>query len=352
MKTQFDNLRDFAQSVVDYAADKADYKVNTSALTLDHEDPNIVRFTGSGTAATVERLKANATFHAQVADRLGIPKRYYDRMLTENPGLLSNNVNSWWHKNPETRLIRAHKGTGRAYLSDRYGIMDHEHIVETVLPVLAEVPGVRFEAMAITQDRMHIKIVSSKLQAEVSPGDVIQLGLAISNSETGAGAFRTDPLTYRLVCKNGMISLDQGFRANHTAGRDQFEGTYARDTLAASAQATMLKARDAVKSLINEQTLKGLIAQYKESQEQVLEVKPALAVERLEKTFSLSSEQGASVLEHLIRGGDMSRYGVIQALTRASQDVEDYDAAHSMEVMGGKVLNLKQDEWRKLAEAA
>ena len=33
--------------------------------------------------------------HAQIADRLSIPKKYYDRMREENPALLDANVNAW-----------------------------------------------------------------------------------------------------------------------------------------------------------------------------------------------------------------------------------------------------------------
>ena len=44
------------------------------------------------------------------------------------------------------------------------------------------------------------------------PGDVVQAGVSISNSETGRGAVSVCPLVYRLVCTNGMCP-------QHTLGR-------------------------------------------------------------------------------------------------------------------------------------
>ena len=58
--------------------------------------------------------------HQQIANRLGIPYRYYQKMQNEAPELLDRNVNCWLNQNPKRRMIRVLDGNVRAFLSDLY----------------------------------------------------------------------------------------------------------------------------------------------------------------------------------------------------------------------------------------
>ncbi len=62
--------------------------------------------------------------HQQIASRLNIPFRYYQKMQSEAPELLDRNVNTWFGKNPERRMIRVLDGKVRAFLSDRDCVSD------------------------------------------------------------------------------------------------------------------------------------------------------------------------------------------------------------------------------------
>ncbi len=57
--------------------------------------------------------------HSQIAARLDIPAKYYNRMRLSAPGLLAANVNEWFHSFPERRMVRTLDGQARAFLSDR-----------------------------------------------------------------------------------------------------------------------------------------------------------------------------------------------------------------------------------------
>ena len=48
----------------------------------------------------------------------------------------------------------------------------------------------------------------------------------------------------------------------------------------------------------------------------------------------------------------MSGYGLVNAVTHYSQQVEDYDRATEFEALGGRLIELPAGEWRALAEAA
>ena len=75
------------------------------------------------------------------------------------------------------------------------------------------------------------------------------------------------------------------------------------------------------------------------------------AVEALSNRLSLTQDEQSSVLRHLIEGGDLSQYGLINAVTRTAEDAKSYDRATELEMAGATVLDLKPTEWRDLALA-
>jgi len=50
--------------------------------------------------------------------------------------------------------------------------------------------------------------------------------------------------------------------------------------------------------------------------------------------FSLTDAEGKGVLQHLLEGADYTLYGLANAVTRYSQDVESYDRASKLEEIG------------------
>ena len=50
--------------------------------------------------------EVNEVAHQQIAARLNIPYRYYQKMQCDAPDLLDENVNRWLNQNPERRMIR------------------------------------------------------------------------------------------------------------------------------------------------------------------------------------------------------------------------------------------------------
>ena len=75
--------------------------------------------------------------HRQIAERLNIPYKYYERMRLDYPELLDQNINGWLARTPEKRMLRTLDGKLRAFLSDRYRRCDNLELVDHVLPVLA-----------------------------------------------------------------------------------------------------------------------------------------------------------------------------------------------------------------------
>lgn len=139
--------------------------------------------------------------HRQIADRLGIPYKYYERMRQENPALLDSNINSWLNTTPEKRMLRTLDGKLRAFLSDRYRRLDNLELVDHVLPVIASMKGCEIASCDVTETHLYLKVINKTMKTEIVPGDIVQAGFVVSNSEIGLGALKVEPLVYRLVCK-------------------------------------------------------------------------------------------------------------------------------------------------------
>ena len=59
----------------------------------------------------------NDIAHGQIAEHTGIPQKYYDRMREKAPELLATNVDAWFKKYPETRMVRMLDGRADSYLA-------------------------------------------------------------------------------------------------------------------------------------------------------------------------------------------------------------------------------------------
>ena len=75
-------------------------------------------------------------------------------------------------------------------------------------------------------------------------------------------------------------------------------------------------------------------------------------MEVLANRYTLNDAERNGVLRHLIVEGDLSAYGLVNAVTHYSQYVEDYDRATEFEALGGRLIDLSTQDWRELAEAA
>lgn len=71
--------------------------------------------------------------HDQIAERLDIPIKYYSKMENEAPGLLAENVNTWIREKPREVFIRGLGDSVRAFLSDRYRVIDHLDVLYCAL---------------------------------------------------------------------------------------------------------------------------------------------------------------------------------------------------------------------------
>lgn len=336
---------------------KKDYLVDTRNMHMDAE-PNkaMISITNDATHETLV-LNVNEVAHNQIGTHLGIPAKYYDRMLSDNPELLAVNVNSWFGKDPKRRMIRTLDGTARAFLSDRYRRIDNFEIAQAVLPIIADMPDAKIESCEITDQRMYIKVVNPRLTTEVVPGDIVQSGMMITNSEVGLGSMTVQPLVYRLVCSNGMVVNDAKTRKYHVGrGNEAAEDftLYSDATLMADDRALLMKVQDTVRAVVDQTRFEKVVNLMRQAKDAKIAADaniPAM-VELAGTDFGFTKKEGEGILGYLIRGGDMSLYGLANATTRFAQDVQSYDRSTALESVGYSLLGMSPRTWNKLQTAS
>ncbi len=253
--------------------------------------------------------------HTQIAARLDIPAKYYQRMRSQAPELLAANVNGWFQQKPERRMVRTLDGQMRAFLSERYRRLDNFDLASAVLPVLKEMgEGLKIVSTELTESKMYIKVINERLELEVKQGDVVQAGMVISNSEVGLGSLKVEPLIYRLICTNGMIAQDYSQKRYHV-GRNAESGEayelFRDETIKADDRAFFLKVQDTVRAAVDITKFSTIVERMREATEQKIEGNPVKSVELLTKSFGYNGEESSGILQHLIQGGDLSAYGLL-----------------------------------------
>ena len=66
----------------------------------------------------------------------------------------------------------------------------------------------------------------------------------------------------------------------------------------------------------------------------------------------MERSSSSGILDHLIRDGEFSLYGLANAVTRAAQDVESYDRSTAMESIGYSILSMSKTAWNRLQQPA
>lgn len=349
------SLRDVALELQRQSNAKRDYIAPLASMRM-FDDGHTLEITNAGRNEKMQ-LGTTGLFHRQMAGTLNIPAKYYDTMQAQKPELLAENVNSWLSDREGSGMVRTMDyGDGRyrarALLSDRYRRIDNLEIANAVLPLFAGNSDFEVASSEVTENRLYLKVVSKRLEKEVVPGDYVQAGVMVSNSEVGLGAVNVKPLVYRLICSNGAVVDDFGERRTHVGraakAMEDSLAIYSDETMEAEDRAFMLKLRDAAKAAIEEAQFAKIVDRMRESTGVKITGRVQDVVELTGKTYGLNTSEQDSILNYLITGGDLSMYGLGNAVTRASQDVESYDRATELESVGWRIMTMAPAQWKEI----
>jgi len=356
-------LVELAQEIQRQSGMKADYVAPVQSLSVGTENGATLEVDGVG------RYAITPVAHRQISSHLGIPADFYDRLhagaielrdpYDTSRSLFESTVNALLQARPidERRMVRTLEGNARAFLSDRYRPLDHDEILERVLPALGEFDlDWSQSSLEVTNHRLYMKLINPRVEADVRVGDPVQAGVLVTNSEIGTGSFSVTPLVFRLVCRNGMIRQDFAKRKYHTGARLGVDGEtyeyYRDDTVRARNEATVLEMRDLIRGALSEVVLGKIVQSLREAAGIRILGDPIKAVEQLQTRFNLSNDEKGSVLRALVEGGDLSMWGLANAVTRIAEEAPTYDRATDLEAIGGQVLALPSASVKELMAAA
>jgi len=332
-------------------------------------DDSAVKLTGLNGG---DALAITPYAHGQISDYLGIPKKYYDRMTTEQPELLARNVNTWLKADGgNKRMIRTLDGRVRAFLSPKFRPLDNYDLMEAVLPTLQE-KGVQVMSAELTETRLYIKCIlptlsdAEFLEALATGEHLYGQGLmkdsrlvaamVISNSDIGAGTLRLEPSVFTTRCTNLAILLEAAMKKYHT-GRaftaDESYEVFRDETRRQDDKAFWMKVRDITGAAFDSKIFTAAIASIRTSQSKHLKSEDLPAVvEAAVQQLALPERATNGILKFLAGGGDLTAWGLSSAITATANTWDDYEEATQLERAGGKVIDLGPADWKVITEAA
>jgi hypothetical protein len=283
--------------------------------------------------------------HLQLAEKLGIPKKYYDRMRESGKiELLADNINAWLH-GKERRLLRILDGKIRAILSDRYRIIDNYDLVFLALDEFKKKETVEIYRIDLTETMLYLKAIDRTLTASIREEDIVYGGLILRNSEVGASALKVEPFILRKVCSNGLI-LQHSLKKIHLGRQTQEIGyvDWSDETRELEDKTLWAKVRDIIRATFDREVFESWVSKLKEST--AVKIEEAIeAVNNIVKYLGLSEEQKQKLLVHF---SEPTKYGLINAVTNVASQTESVEAQIRLEEFGGKILETSFKDFEKL----
>ena len=363
------SLVELAQELVRIKETAQDFIVPTEKLRAEVVDENGFQALKFGfTNGKDHNFNLNSWSTGQVASYTEVPKQYLDRISLENKQLAADSINhgilkqvqvAKHEKRNESRLIRTVDGHVRGMLSSRYRILDGHDMLESVFPVMQE-KEMQVVSSEITEKRLFIKALSPKLEAEIKKGDMVQYGLVISTSDVGAGSVRVEPLMYRLVCENGMISNTavRKYHVGKNQAEDDIRELLSDKTRDLTDRAFWASVKDVVLASMRPENFEREVDRLRVAAN--MEIKnfdlPRVVELTMKATGLTGEKKHNSILAALASGNEgagLTQWGLINSFTKAAQDDHfSYEDSIELERAGGMILDLPKTAWSNIASVA
>lgn len=362
------SLNEIVQELARQQASKRDFLADTRQLTVDKTDAGLVgRLIGG--KGNVEQFALQPYALRQVEEHLGIPAKYADRLQAKYPDILLHDMNELLHRDPSTQLVRTLDGNMRAFLSKSYRCIDNFAFAQAVLDAATQIPGVTVESSEVTESRLYIKVLNTQLTARVGFKDGWEMGkdhnffdeitaaAVFSNSEIGAGKLWFRPGTHCSRCTNLAVMEKESMSRVHlgragSAGEDGMLELMSDRTKELTDAALWSQITDMTTAALDGRLFYQQVALLQGATQAPITGEVVKTMELVSEKFQFNQEEKGSIMEHLLRGGQFTKYGLHSAVTRYSQDVESYDRASELERIGGRIIELAPKDWQAIAQAA
>lgn len=328
-----------------------------------------------------------------LAGKLGVPVAYLKRLRNEAPDLYDANVNGWLHgktvrrADGDVNVIReadarsfmlrtftnpdGGEGIARAFVSDRYDIVDDLDALVAVLGAVREAgTDIEVTRCDLTDRNMYVRVTAPRIsalaptllagyrspftdpeiekqrnhgwdldRARTAAGNeglatdepIVFAGFEIRNSEVGCGAFSIVPIITVKVCDNGLTFTREAFRKVHLGaklehGMIKVSETTRRKNL----ELITAQTRDAVSTFLDVGYVQRKVAEL-EAGAGVAVTSPEKQVKAVCKKLAFTETEADGILGHFIKGGQLTAGGVVNAITSFSQTIPNADRARHLD---------------------
>lgn len=313
-----------------------------------------------------ECFECNDVALSQIGQRAGIDSRTVQRLQRHYPKEFDQVINAIWQKEPSNRMIRTfdnpYQNLARAFLSDKFKTFDNSNLLQSALPELMESTAQwKIQTADITDKKLYMRLKSENIVGEgANKGDVMALGIGLSNSEVGAGSVQVFQMYWTLACLNGM-QTEKRHRQSHITSSQADGETWkvlSNEAKEADNKALELKIRDLVKNYASRESFDETLELMRNASNDVIQGNPQTAVENLGKVINLTKKDTSSVLDGLMNtiqqegysGNPISKATMVNACTNVGNNVEP-DDVDFWQKLGGQVLNLSKADWSRVAVA-
>lgn len=387
------SLQDLLTTVIEQNENKRDFVADTkeSIRMIDFGGkPHIVLLQEG--ARELERFSITENAHRQLATRLNIPWKYYQRLLRDHLDLVIIQVNALFEREPETRMLRTLDGQARAFLSDRYRRLDNKEVLEQVLPpiVKGDIASTMLSSN-VGDNNMHLKVLftDDSLAVDLGPTanpnradawgengnldldrehnviarrdrgrDVVRPGFILSNSETGHGSLNLRGFFFRSYCLNGCVwGKEDAFamKRTHIGGQliaDQDFQIFSDETQRKEDQLIVAQVTEAIGTMADATRVQAMGDKLRALKNGEQAVDKTGAIQELGRQVDLTEGETKSALENFLTDGDFSQWGAVNAVTKiANQDDVSYERACELEEIGAKIIDFTNSQWLKVATA-
>lgn len=345
---------------------------------------------GSG---ELERFEIAENAHRQIATRLGIPWKYYTRLLTDHTDLVVDQVNALFEREPEIRLLRTMDGKARAFLSNRYRRLDNDEVLKKVLPAIVngDIES-KLISSNVGDNKMHLKVLFTDDSLAVDLGattqrpgfsswdqngddvdldeahqviarrdagrDIVRPGAVISNSETGHGSLSIKGFLFRSYCLNGYVwGVEDAFSfsRNHVGGQlvegQDFE-VFSDETKRKQDELIISEMNDALSTMVDPVRVKAMGDRLRAIKQGETVQDTFAAVDQLAVELEVREGEKQGILESFLADGDFSQWGMVNAITeQANREETTYERACELEELGGSLIQFTAQRWNKIATA-
>jgi hypothetical protein len=180
---------------------------------------------------------------------------------------------------------------------------------------------------------MNLKVKSQKLQDFIRHrDDLIIGGLFLVNSETGHKALRVEPRLFRVLCSNGMIIEELITRQVHLGNNDDL-----------SDEMIYLSLRRSIRELF---ARFGEIIQILRDSTEIKVKNPQKVINNVVSHYRLSESQKENILMAFGAEPEYDKYGIANAISRAAQTEDTWEASVELERLAGNLITLPYEEFK------